>query len=145
MFYQNLFEKNFKYTQHKFGTSMFEGLELTGVLTEQNKKLSSTNFNLVAYIEKNDPLSLFKTAEIAIVVNLDSEKMILKKFQSDADDDKTNQVYGLEKIIRVDPIEPLKGFAMNSAFSLTTLHQYQKPFKFQCNGKDERDLWIAMF
>ena len=134
---------------------------MTGVVEEQSKKLKSvtTNFNIIDdmtiplvpniadFTEKNDFIDLFKTAYIALVVNLESEKLILKNFQNDADDHKDNQIYGLEKIVRVDPIEPLKGKPMNSAFSLTTLHQVKpyRPFKFQCASKDERDLWIAMF
>ena len=88
--WKKLFDRNFKYKQIKFGTSKFEGLELTGYLVEQSRKLKSTDFNIAEFIDKNDIMNLFKTNHIALVVNLESEKMILKNYQSDADDDRSN-------------------------------------------------------
>ena len=110
--WKKLFNLNFKYKQRKFATSMLEGLKLTGIVEEQNKKLKSSpaalSFNLTDetsiplipnikdFTDKNEFIDLFKTAKIALVVNLESEKLILKNYQSDADDDKGNQIYRLD-------------------------------------------------
>ena len=59
-----------------------------------------------------------KTAKITLVVNLESEKIIFKTHGSDEDD----KIYGLKTIRTVDPIKPLEGEALDSAFSLKMLH-----------------------
>lgn len=67
---------------------------------------------------KKGPLS-FSSAEFYCVLNLETQKMIIKKEQNKEDNHKSNTVINLEKVCKVEPEASLPKYNKDSAFQIT--------------------------